>query len=81
MEQGDYVYSSSSADSIASNSNDEIYAEELVEDEGESELVLVRRREVRVTEWHGGGGRYSNYVRTFILQSSDHVYYIIYGCV
>ena len=75
MEQGDYVCSSSSADSIASSSNDEIYAEEVVEDEGESELVLVRRREVRVIfEWHGGGGRYSNYVRTFILQSSDHVH-------
>ena len=68
------MYSSSSADSIASNSNDEIYAEELVEDEGESELVLVRRREVRVIEWHGGGGRYSNYVRIFILQSSDNVH-------
>ena len=37
--------SCSSADSIAGGSNDEeIYAEEVVEDEGGSELVLVPRR-------------------------------------
>ena len=45
MEQGDlynYVCGSSSADSIATESNDEgTYAEEVVEDEGERELVLV----------------------------------------
>ena len=39
-----------------------------------TQTVLVHRREVRVIEWHGGGGRYSNHVRTFILQSSDHVH-------
>ena len=71
-EQDDYVCSSSSTDSIISGSSDEIYAEEVVEDEGESERVLVPRREVRVIEWHGD--RYSNLVRTFILQSSDHVH-------
>ena len=54
------------------DSRDEIYAKEVVEDEGESERVLVPRREVRVIEWHGN--RYSNYVHTFLLQSSDHVH-------
>ena len=49
------VCSCSIADSIAGGSNDEeIYAEEVVEDEGGSELGLVPRREVyRVIEWHG----------------------------
>ena len=50
-EQDDYVCSSSSADSIISGSSDEIYAEEVVEDEGESERILVPRREVRVIAW------------------------------
>ena len=39
------------------NNDDEIYAEEVVEDGGGSELVLVPRREVRVFEiiiGHGG---------------------------
>ena len=49
MEQDDYVCSSSSADSVICGSSDEIYAE-VVEDEGESERVLVPRREVRVIE-------------------------------
>ena len=52
MEQDDhddYVYSSSSADSIAGGSNDEdMYTEEVIENEGENELVLVPRRKVRV---------------------------------
>ena len=64
------MYNSSSTDSIASGSNDEeIYAEEVVEDDGGSELILVPRGEIRVIEWHGGiiiGLRYRNYI-----QSSD----------
>ena len=47
MEQDDHMC----ADSIVGGSNDdEIYAEEVVEDGGGSELVLVPRREVRVFE-------------------------------
>ena len=45
------------ADSIAGsrqNNDEEIYAEEVVEDEGGSEPVIVPRTEVRVTEWNGG---------------------------
>ena len=42
-DRDDYVYSSSSADS-----NDEgIYAEEVIEDEGENEVVLVPGKEVK----------------------------------
>ena len=66
--------SSSNADSIAGGSNDqEIYTDELVKDEGGSELVLVLSREVRVIEWHGRiiiGLRYRNYV---VLVSSRAV--------
>ena len=58
--------SSSNADSITGGSNDEeIYTDELVKDDGGSELVLVLSREVRVIEWYGGiiiGLRYRNYV-------------------
>ena len=54
MEQDDrdeYVCSSSSADSIAGASNDEaVYAEEMVEAEEGSELILIPTREVRVIE-------------------------------
>ena len=47
-DRDDYVYSSSSADSIAGGSNDEdIYAEEVIEDEGENEIVLVPGKEVK----------------------------------
>ena len=57
MEQDDrdeYVCSSSSADSIAGGSNDEdAYAEEIIEVEEGSELVLIPRREVRFTEIEG----------------------------
>ena len=60
--------------SLAGSSNDEeIYTDELVKDEGGSELVLVLSREVRVIEWHGGiiiGLRYRNYV---VLVSSRAV--------
>ena len=45
------MQTASSEDSTAGGSNDdEIYAEEVVEDEGGSELVLLPRREVRVIE-------------------------------
>ena len=68
------VCSSSNADSIAGGSNDEeIYTDELVKDEGGSELVLALSREIRVIEWHGGiiiGLRYRNYV---VLLSSRAV--------
>ena len=64
--------------SLAGSSNDEeIYTDELVKDEGGSELVLVLSREVRVIEWHEGiiiGLRYRNYVvLVSSSQSSDHV--------
>ena len=50
VDRGEYVCSSSSADSIAGDSNDEDvgYTEEVIEAEGGSELVLIPRREVRV---------------------------------
>lgn len=52
MEQGDcdeYVFSSSSAESIASGSNEEeVYTEEVIEGEEGSELVLLSGREVKV---------------------------------
>ena len=45
------------ADRVAGGSNDdEIFAEEVVEDGGRSELVLVPRREVRIFEIIGHGG-------------------------
>ena len=47
----DSVCSSSSEDSIDGSSNDrEIYDEEVVEDEEESELILVPRRKVKFIE-------------------------------
>ena len=52
MEQDDrdeFVYSSSSAESIAGSSNDEdVYTEGVIEAEEGNELVLIPRREVRV---------------------------------
>ena len=49
VDRGEYVCSSSSADSIAGDSNDKDvgYTEEVIEAEGR-ELVLIPRREVRV---------------------------------
>lgn len=46
----EYVCSSSSADSIADNIDDEdvAYTEDVIEAEGESELILIPRREVSV---------------------------------
>ena len=41
----DYVYSSSSADSIASG--EDSFTEEVIEHDGRNELILVPRREVR----------------------------------
>ena len=52
IEQGDrdkYVCSSLSADSVVGgSSNEDVCTEEIVDDEGVSELVLIPRREVRV---------------------------------
>ena len=47
-DRNDCVCSSSSADSITSSKSDkDRYIEEVIDDEGESELILVPRKEVR----------------------------------
>lgn len=48
MDQDDCVCSSSSGESLTDNSNEDSLSEEMLEEDGESEMiVLVPRKEVR----------------------------------
>lgn len=71
----EYVFSSSSAESIASGSNEEeVYTEEVIEAEEGSEVVLVPGREVRASVMPCDSlSTMKVHIRTFILQNSENV--------